>query len=317
MDFVIADIIQHGPTVKEFHLRRTDGAPLAEWQAGAHVVLHLSAADGASFEKHYSLVGVPGPADVYRIAVQREEQGRGGSRFLHDEVAVGSRVGLSGPFNSFTLDGTESDDGPRVLLIAGGIGITPLVSMAHALGARGRPFVLHYLARNPDRLVLLDELHAIPHLSVVLHMSQESGRTDLASLLGAYRPGDAFYACGPASLLQALAAAAAQQGWPAGAMHVESFGQRAHADDRALTVELSLSQMTVEVAPGTSILDALIAADVFVSYDCKRGECASCFTPVLEGEADHRDVCLTPAMRAQGMCTCVSWARGPRLVLDL
>ncbi|WP_395408509.1 PDR/VanB family oxidoreductase [Pseudoduganella sp. UC29_106] len=314
---MIADIIKHGPTVKEFHLRREDGGVMPDWQAGAHIVLHFAGAGGASHENHYSLIGAPGPAHVYRIAVQREEQGRGGSRWLHDEATVGSRVGVSGPFNSFPLAVGESADSPRVLLIAGGIGITPLISMAHALGAGGRAVALHYLARNPDRLVLLDELRAIPHLSLMLHMSQESGRTDLASLLGAYRAGDAFYACGPASLLQALAAAAARLGWPAGAMHFESFGQRAHADDRALTVELSLSQMTVEVAPGTSILDALIAADVFVSYDCKRGECASCFTPVLEGEAVHRDVCLTPAMRAQGMCTCVSWARGPRLVLDL
>lgn len=317
MSYVIADVIRHGATVKEFQIRRQDGTPLPAWQPGSHIVLHIAGADGVAYENHYSLIGAPGNTDVYRIAVQREEIGKGGSRWLHDEVKAGAVVDISGPFNSFPLEIAEADADPRVMLIGGGIGITPMVSMAHALGAAGKPFELHYLARNPDRLVLLDELRAIPHATVILHMSQESGRTDLAGLIGAYRAGSSFYACGPSALLQALAEAGAQAGWPASAMRFESFGPRAQSGDAPLTVELSLSQMTVDVKPGTSILDALIAADVFVSYDCKRGECASCYTPVLEGQPEHRDVCLTPAMRAQGMCTCVSWAKGGRLVLEL
>lgn len=100
-------------------------------------------------------------------------------------------------------------------------------------------------------------------------------------------------------------------------MQFESFGARAETGDVPLTLELALSEMTVEIAPGTSIPDALIAADVFVSYDCQRGECGQCYTTALEGEALHRDACLTPEMRATGMCTCVSWAGKPgRLVLD-
>ncbi|MFA9219360.1 MAG: flavin reductase family protein, partial [Sphingomonadaceae bacterium] len=125
------------------------------------------------------------------------------------------------------------------------------------------------------------------------------------------------YACGPASLLQGLAAAGALHGWPTAALHFESFGARVQAQDAPLTVELTLSQMTLEVQPGSTILDALIAHDVFVSYDCKRGECGNCYTTVSAGQPVHRDICLTPAMRAQGMCTCVSWASSGRLVLDL
>ena len=225
------------------------------------------------------------------------------------------------PLRGEPLPRAPLPEAPRVLLIAGGIGITPLVSMAHALGARGLPFELHYLARHADRLVLMDELRAIPHAAIVSHLSQEGGRADLAALLGPYRPGDSFYACGPVALLQSLAETGTLLGWPASAMRFESFGPRAQAEDAPLTVELALSQMTVEVQPGTSILDALIAADVFVSYECKRGECGSCYTPVLEGLLQHRDVCLTPAMRSAGMCTCVSWAGQPgqpsRLVLEL
>jgi len=314
MSYVITAVIEHGAAVKEFHICRADGAPLPDWSPGSHIMLQFSGADGTAYESHYSLIGAAGKADSYRIAVQREEGGKGGSRILHDELGAGSVVQMSGPFDSFPLQANESS---RVLLIAGGIGITPMVSMAYALSEQGRPFALHYLARQPERLVLLDELRAIPDAAIVPHVSQESGRADLVQMLGAYNEGDTFYACGPAALLQALAEAGAQQGWPSGAMRFESFGARAQADDEALTVELTLSQMTVEVQPGTSILDALIAADVFVSYDCKRGECGNCYTPVVAGQPRHRDVCLTPAMREQGMCTCVSWAAPGKLVLEL
>ena len=327
MSHVIASVAALGAAVKEFRIRRRDGAPLPDWQPGSHIVLRFAAADGTAFENRYSLVGVPGAAGTYRIAVQREQHGKGGSRCLHDEFGPGSTVEVTGPFNSFPLAAAPrapqqpQRESPRTLLVAGGIGITPMVSMAHALGSLGMPFTLHYLARSTDRLVLMDELRAIPHAAIVPHLSQEVGRASLAALLGPYLAGDSFYACGPVALLQSLADAGVRLGWPAGAMHFESFGPRAHAGDAPLTVELALSQMTVEVRPGTSILDALIAADVFVSYECKRGECGSCYTPVLEGQPQHRDVCLTPAMRNAGMCTCVSWAgqagQASRLVLEL
>jgi len=314
MSHIITHVIGHSATVKEFHIARQDGAPMQDWQPGSHIVLRFSAADGRVFENHYSLVGAPGAADVYRIAVQRAEHGKGGSRCLHDEMGSGSKVELSGPFNSFPLQAATP---ARVLLIAGGIGITPMVSMAHALRARNSLFTLHYLSRNASHLVLMDELRAIADMPITSHLSQDSGRADLRALLGTYGEGDTVYACGPAGLLQAIAETGAQLGWPRGAMHFESFGARVQHDDQPLTVELSLSQMTLEVAPGTSILDALIAAEVFVSYDCKRGECGNCYTQVREGQPLHRDVCLTPPMRAEGMCTCVSWAAPGRLVLEL
>ncbi|WP_296000834.1 PDR/VanB family oxidoreductase [Rugamonas sp.] len=243
----------------------------------------------------------------------REAHGKGGSRSLHEQLAVGSGVDVSGPFDSFPLAPEEG----RTVLVAGGIGITPLLSMAHALNARGQPFELHYLVRSEERLVLLDELRALPHAQVTVHVSERQGRADPAAILGRYQDGAQCYACGPVALLQALERAAAEQGWPGDAVHVESFGARAQDGDQPLTVELTLSEITLTVAPGTSILDALIEADVFVSYECKRGECGSCFAQVSDGMPLHRDVCLTGPQRAQGMCTCVSWAGSERLVLEL
>jgi vanillate O-demethylase ferredoxin subunit len=318
MSHIVSAIVAHGGAVKEFELRRADGGALPDWQAGAHITLQFAAADGRQFEQHYSLIGKPGAASAYRIAVQREAQGKGGSRCLHDEFTVGSTLRIGGPFNSFPLTPPVADTPARVLLVAGGIGLTPLLSMAHALDALGVPFELHYLVHDADRLVLTEALTGMRHATLRPHISQQSGRADLSQLLGAYGAGDQLYACGPAGLLQGLAAAGSRQGWPAAALHFESFGARLQQDDAALTVELSLSQMTLEVQPGRSILDALIAADVFVSYDCKRGECGNCYTPVEHGQPIHRDVCLTPAMRAGGMCTCVSWAGGDsKLVLAL
>ncbi|UPG96469.1 PDR/VanB family oxidoreductase [Luteibacter aegosomatissinici] len=317
MTFMIRDVIQLNPRVREFRIARQDGARLPAWMPGSHVILRFNAADGRSFENHYSLVGVTGPADAYRIAVQREDGGKGGSACLHDEFAAGSVLEVLGPFDSFPLTIPESTPAPRIVLIAGGIGVTPLVSMAHALACRGVPFVMHHLARNAEQATLTDELCGIAGDAMHTHYSERAGRVDFVRLLGAYEPGAQAYVCGPSGLIQALAQAAEAQGWPADALHVESFGARAQPGDAPLTVELALSELTVEVQPGTSILDALIAADVFVSWECKRGECGNCFTQVLDGEPLHRDVCLTPAMRSQGMCTCVSWAQPGRLVLEL
>lgn len=313
MDFVVSRIIPHGGSVKEFRLRRADGAALAPWNAGAHIVLRFTSSDGAALERHYSLVGAPGATAEYRIAVLREADGQGGSRYLHDEIVVNSPIAVSGPFNSFPLSAKRA----RIILIGGGIGITPIVSFAHELGAQGIPFKLHYLARSADRLVLLDELNTIPCAAITPHVSATSPRADFNIILGDYSEDAEVYACGPTALLQGIASTAAGRGWPPHALHFESFGARHDAADQPLTVVLAQSQISVTVQPGMSILDALIAADVFVAYECKRGECATCYTQIISGQPLHRDVCLTQAQRAIGMCTCVSWAVGSELVLDL
>jgi vanillate O-demethylase ferredoxin subunit len=315
MNHVIAAITPHGSAVKEFRIARADGSTLPAWPPGAHIVLRFAGRDGTQYERHYSLVGPAGAAASYRIAVLRLDDGQGGSRTLFDDMGAGTPIEVDGPFDSFPL--LPADGPARVVLVAGGIGITPLVSMAHALSARGQPFELHYLVHSASRLALLDELRAIPHARLVLHVSDQEGRADLAAILGRHAGQDACYACGPVALMQALREAAAQLDWPAGALHTESFGARAQPGDAALTVELSMSQTTLTVPPGQSILDAMIAADIFVSYECKRGECGNCYAAVLEGAPLHRDLCLTPEQRAVGMCTCVSWAGGGKLVLEL
>ncbi|RZA34717.1 MAG: oxidoreductase [Lysobacteraceae bacterium] len=311
MRYLIQNIVQHGPYVKEFRMVPADGSRTPDWAPGSHVDIGFRSRSGEEFNNAYSLVGAPG--ERLRIAVQRESAGRGGSRVLHDEFQPGMEVELSVPVDAFAL----KRGAVRTVLIAGGIGITPLTSMAHALEAAGHRFELHHLARDPERLVLTKEFEGMRHAAVSTYLTGSGERPDLDTLIGPYTEGSELHACGPVSLLEAIRTRAAVLGWPAAHVHVESFGARTGSEDKPLRLYLRQSDLRLELAPGTSILDAMIAADAFVSYDCKRGECGNCFAEVVSGTPIHRDVCLTPQQRRQGMTTCVSWAAGGDLELDL
>lgn len=310
MRYRIDTVLAHGAAVKEFRLAPADGAAVPPWQPGAHVELAFESRTGTRHCNAYSVVGeIDG---MLRIAVQREADGRGGSRVLHDEYAPGMALEVSAPRDDFRLQpGTR-----RTILIAGGIGITPIVPMARALDAAGADYDVHYIAKDAARLVLMDDLRGLGG-EIHTHVTGSGGRPDLDLLIGPYEAGSELHACGPSGLLQAIAARAAALGWPARNVRFESFGARSGGADKPVRIYLRQSGMVLDVAPGQSILDAMIAADVFVSYECRRGECGNCYTGVLSGAPVHRDVCLTGPQRAQGMTTCVSWASTPELELDL
>ena len=310
MRYLIEAVLVHGPAVKEFRLAPADGGAIPPWRPGAHVELAFASHAGIRHRNAYSIVGEANGA--LRIAVQREADGRGGSRVLHDEFVAGMELEVSAPRDDFRLQpGTR-----RTVLVAGGIGITPLVPMAHALDAAGVAYELHYIAKDADRLVLLDDLRGLAG-TIHTHVTGSGVRPDLDVLIGPYEEGCELHACGPSGLLQAIAERAVALGWPARHVRFESFGARSGGADKPVRVYLRQSDMVLDVAPGESILDAMIAADVFVSYECKRGECGNCYAGVLSGAPVHRDVCLTGPQRAQGMTTCVSWASTPELELDL
>lgn len=306
----IKEIIQLSPLVKEFRLSPVEDNTIPAWKPGAHIELTFCSRSGTQFRNAYSIMGEH--EGCLRIAVQREENGRGGSRLLHDEFHTGMEMELSGPIDAFELHPATT----RNVLIAGGIGITPILSMASALDASGNDFELHYLARDRSGFLFLDELTQLSRGKIFTYVT-EVCRPDIAALIGLYSDQSELHACGPVSLMEAVNTTAASLNWPACHLHFESFGARKSGTDRPLRVHLRQSGMTLEVVPGTSILDAMIAADAFVSYECKRGECGNCYSPVISGKPLHRDICLTPAQRAEGMATCVSWAAGPELELDM
>jgi ferredoxin-NADP reductase len=289
---------------------RGAGSPLPDWSPGAHIDVVLP----SKKVRQYSLCGDPANREEWRLGVLREVSGRGGSAYVCDELADGTRLTVRGPRNHFALAPAAN-----YLFIAGGIGITPILPMLRAATQTGARWQLWYGGRRSSSMAFVDELATYGD-RVRLWPQDERGLLPLDDI-AANRNDDALvYCCGPAPLLEAVEERARE--WPAGTLHVERFapaGAAQSADDQPFEVELARSRKTVTVPPGTSILHAVEAAGVFALSSCQEGTCGTCETEVLEGTPDHRDSVLTEAERAAGdvMMICVSRARGARLVLDL
>ncbi|ORB27755.1 PDR/VanB family oxidoreductase [Mycolicibacterium parafortuitum] len=309
-DVTVVDKAARADGVVTLTLRRADGQPLPRWTPGAHVDLIL---DGAP-TRQYSLCGDADDEDTWRLGILRDPDSRGGSRYVHDSLAVGDPVRIRGPRNNFELV-----EAPSYLFIAGGIGITPILPMISAAQAAGADWRLVYGGRRRASMAFLDELAGYGD-RVSVHPQDETGLLDLDALLAAPRPGTLVYCCGPEPLLVAVEQRCAA--WPSGALQVERFTARAAAEpvrSEAFEVELRLSGVTLTVPPDRSILDVAIDAGVDPLYSCAEGTCGSCETVVLDGEPEHRDSVLTAAQRSAGDCMmiCVSRSRTPRLVLEL
>lgn len=323
------------PLIKLFRLRPEAGTALPGYSAGAHIRVQVELAGGASDWRHYSLIdcggfaNLGGPrasADVgastarpaeYVIAVRREVDGRGGSRYMHERLKEGDRLAVEVPKNDFPL----RDAAGGTVLVAGGIGVTPLVSMAAQGRREGRAVRMHYAGRSRELMAFLPELQAILGDALVMHADVEAGAPlDIAALLDGCATGEQLYVCGPKAMLDAVLAQTQARGWAKERVHFELFTTpEIEAGDHAFEVVLAQSGKSFMVPVGKSILDCLIELRLDPMYDCTRGECGVCAVPVLEGEIDHRDYVLTAREKAAGnvIQVCVSRAKGARLVLDL
>lgn len=303
----VAAVTPEAEGVIRVDLEDPEGRPLPRWTPGAHVDLV-----SGEIRRKYSLCGAA-DAPGYSIAILREDAGRGGSRHFHETLRPGAEIQIAGPRNHFRLD--ESAAG--YTLIAGGIGITPVLAMADRLKAQGRPYQLHYCGRGRAHMALLDR--ALRDHDATLHITAEGTRLNFATL--APEPGAQVYACGPEGFLAALEETA--QRWPEGTLHIEHFTARSAILDpekeHAFEVHLKDSDLTLTVARDETLLEALTAAGVDVSSDCCEGLCGTCEVAVTEGDIDHRDVVLSSAERAAGdrLMACCSRAKGKRLVLGL
>lgn len=315
MKLRVSRIRDESEGVKSFELRAQDGEALPAFTAGAHLKFALPVGEGAGVERSYSIVSDPVDVERYEIAVLLDPESRGGSRHMHERVQEGDVLEVSSSPNDFRL----AQDAQRSLLIAGGIGITPILSMLRTLAANDAPVRVHYAAASEDRFAYRAEVARLAGEGVAFYTggrSSESGM-NLRSVLATAEAGTHVYACGPRGMIEAVREIAAEVGWLPAQIHFESFANGARPGDGPVRVELARSGMTVEVPAEVSILDAMLEAGVWASFQCMRGECGSCMATVLEGEPDHRDVCLTTADRKKYMCPCVSRAKGDRLVLDL
>lgn len=278
---------------------------LPPFAPGAHVELSFG-----DMVRRYSLISSPENLGSYVVCVLRTDPGAGGSAWLHDRLALGDTVEVSTPRDAFPL----IRDASRSVFIAGGIGITPFLTMMAKLQADGADWELHYAARDEARMLSV----SLPQGRISRYLDAE-GRPglDVAALLDGLDRAAHLYVCGPRPLIEAVRTGAAARGWPKDAIHFESFGPSPKPGDKPIRIRLAQSDVDLVVEPGTTILDALLANGVWAPFECRRGECGSCHTPVVSGEPDHRDVSLTPEQRRAGLCTCVSWAVTPDLVLDL
>jgi len=301
--------------IRSYVLRRTDGVAFPGVDPGAHIDLRLP----NGIERSFSLSNGVSDQGDYRITIARDESGRGGSRFMHDQVRAGDVLTMSTPRNNFAL----ARDAVRSLFIAGGIGITPFLPMLTSLNRLGRSWQLIYCTGNAERAALLGEIERLAgagHGDLTCHFSQTAGRLDIGEALARLPPDAHVYCCGPNGMLRDFRAAAEQTGIASDRLHFEYF--RSDAENPAhggFTVVLQRSGRQIAVKAGQTILEALQEANIEVPYSCMEGICGSCETKVISGTPDHHDMILTERERQiKGtMMICCSGAKSEELVLDL
>ncbi|MGV6812305.1 MAG: 2Fe-2S iron-sulfur cluster-binding protein [Brevirhabdus sp.] len=313
MQAVLSRVEPMTPEVTKYEFSLPDGTPLPPAEAGAHIDVVIA----PEFFRQYSLSGDPADRSHYQIAVLLENEGRGGSRLMHRIFEQGRRVFISRPINHFPLD----EDAAFTFLMGGGIGVTPMIAMAHRLHALGRDFALHYSCSNRASAGFLDDLAKAPWADKVnLHFSDEGTRADLGAVLK-WRAGAHVYTCGPEAYMNAVIAAAEGNGFPEENRHLEYFSvpEQPEYGNHDFTFVLARSGKRVSVAADQSPSDALLTAGVHVDVKCSDGLCGVCKCRVLDGAVEHRDFVLSKAERADWMITCQSRAAEPdgEIVLDL
>ncbi|MNF84969.1 Phthalate dioxygenase reductase [compost metagenome] len=315
-ELIVNKVTDEAEAIRSFELVCPDGDLLPRFAAGAHIDVHTP--EGAT--RQYSLLNDERERHRYVIAVLREEEGRGGSRWMHDVVEAGMRVRIGAPRNAFPLEACSAP----IILIAGGIGITPLLAMARSLEAQGKPYVLHFVTRSMARTPFLSQLSQAPFAEkVVLYRGDcpDEPRFDAEKLIGSLYPGSHIYLCGSVGFMDAVCAAVQVRSDIV--LHKEYFAAPAvqpTGDEEAFTLQLVRSGVEVVVPSEKSIVEVIAEHGVECPLNCEQGICGTCLTTVISGEIDHRDFYLSATDRARGdqMLICVSRAKhGSVLVLDL
>lgn len=317
LELVLRQVRMEATGINSYEFVDAEGKELPPFTAGAHVDVHIA----PGVIRQYSLCNDPSERHRYVIAVLRDERGRGGSRAMHDDMHVASRIRISVPRNNFTL----ADDARKVILIAGGIGVTPLKSMVHHLESQWKDYDLHYCAKGPEYAAFRDELQRLAKIGNV-HCHFDGGNPekgiDLKRLLAEHQTGAHVYYCGPGGFMDACKQAASH--WPEGTVHCEHFKAPAQSrpDTEADTgdgyaVEIASTGQTLHVSPLQNLAEVLQEAGLPVETSCQSGLCGTCKVRYLSGDIDHQDYILNEDERQHCLTPCVSRARGGTVVLDL
>ncbi|MGE7468785.1 PDR/VanB family oxidoreductase [Bosea sp. NPDC003192] len=312
----VSSIRREAVDIAGFTLEPLDGGMLPPVRPGAHIDVFIA----PGLTRQYSLCDGPGPAHCYTIAVKREEASRGGSAAMHD-LPEGRVIEIGPPRDNFPLVAVAT----RHLLFAGGIGITPLLSMARHLAVGDSQFTLHYFARSPEHAAFAGTLAALAskgEIELLYGLSGDHTAGALRQRLAAIESGTHVYLCGPPAFIAATQSIASELGWPGTAVHCEHFSAcatSAAAGDRDFELVLASRPGVIEVGAGETIAEALRRHGIEPELSCEQGICGTCITRVLDGLPDHRDSYMTEQEQAAGdrICICVSRAASQRLVLDL
>jgi ferredoxin-NADP reductase len=318
LGLLVRQVRYEGRGINSYELVDPDGASLPAFTAGAHIDIHLK----GGVIRQYSLSNASRERHRYVIAVLRDDSGRGGSKALHDQLRAGDVVRVSHPRNNFRL----VNDARRVVLIAGGIGVTPLKAMAHELEDAGVDYEMHYCARDARCAAFADEFEpmiASGRLQFHFDGGDPAAGLDIRGLLTEPHEGEHVYYCGPGGFMKACADAA--QHWPMGTVHFEHFKAPERSRDEmaandsldTFTVRIASTGQEIEVSKDVSIADALILAGVPMETSCCAGLCGTCKVRYLEGEVEHNDCILSDEEKVDHLTACVSRATSKVIVLDL
>lgn len=316
LDVYVSRKTTEAEDVCSFELTAANGAQLPAFTAGSHIDVQVA----PGLTRQYSLCNPPHERERYLIAVLNEPASRGGSRGMHADIPQGAQLKIGEPRNLFELDLTAE----HYVLFAGGIGITPILAMAHDLLAAGKPFDLHYCGRSKERLAFLDLLNTASfakHVHVHVDNGPAEQRLDAAQILQSPTAGEQLYVCGPSGFMAHIESTAKACGWHDQQIHREDFAAPVQVleGDQPFEVELTRSGQILVIPAEKTVLDVLLENDIEIESSCEQGICGSCITRVLAGEPDHRDQYMNAKEHALNDCftPCCSRSLSPRLVLDL
>ncbi|MDX1484503.1 MAG: 2Fe-2S iron-sulfur cluster-binding protein [Alphaproteobacteria bacterium] len=314
LDVTVAEIRDETADIRSVVLKPAGGGTMPAFEAGAHIDVMT----GNGMRRSYSIASDPKDLSSYLLGILREPESRGGSVWIHDNLKPGDSLKITKPLNNFPL----SADADKHLLIAGGIGVTPILAMARTLAAAGADFEFHYCTRTPEGTAFRGEVEAIAGDRLCYHHDggDPSQGIKLDEVLGAQPPGTHVYVCGPKTLIDAVRAAAGE--WPESRVHFELFSAAPDQDwkNEPFDIYLSRRRMELTVPADRTILEVIREAGVFADSSCEQGLCSTCQVRVISGEIEHRDQILSQEEKAAGdtMMICVSRGKGEdRLVLDI
>lgn len=320
LSLMVSNIEQKSARIKLFKLKAKDGGILPAFEPGSHLPIEIKLSATNTVLRHYSITSSSHDNRFYEIAVQQEKLGEGGSNYMHKQLRLGQTIEGQSPVNDFPL----SSPGKHHILIAGGIGITPILSMLRHLSQKNESYEIHYSVKSDGDLAFKDEIVKLAGESAHFYCSDGSNvagvlptRLDINSLFKHRNKSSHVYVCGPIKMITAVKDEADESNWQESHIHYESFGSSALETDQAVEVKLQKSGEVIVIDPKKTLLDGLLAANIKIPFECKRGECGMCVTEYVEGTVDHRDVYLTKDEKAHSLCLCVSRTKSKSITLNI